>query len=127
MKHIHILCCALTILLCFSCTADKEEQADFRAKFVGTYKGYRDCQPLNTVQTHPDQELTITVDYGDKSNYLLVDTDQVEVDSNGNFPYPYFNGYRQYGLSFKNDSIFIHQQWGALNTNETCKFRGKKE
>lgn len=110
-----------------SCSFNVEVTVDFRAEFTGNYKGYRDCGSVNQPQYHPDQEMSVKVDYGNKPNYLKVGADQVEVDSNGSFPHPYFNGYRQYGLHFKNDSIFIYQQWGVINSHESCWFRGKKE
>lgn len=127
MKYNHSFHVALIITLFCSCMNDTEDDpADFRSPFVGAYTGFRDCSAWNTNQVHPDQAMTIQVDYGDQPNYLSVDGEQIQVDSSGSFPHPYFNGYRQYGLSFKGDSIFIHQQWGAPNANETCKFRGKK-
>ena len=129
MKHPYILFGVFIAICCFACTSDvlEEDPVDFREKLIGTYNGFRDCASVNQPQNHPDQEMFVIVDYGDQPNFLLVGTEQVEVDSNGNFPYPYFNGYRQYGLSFRNDSIFIYQQWGVINSNESCWFRGKKE
>lgn len=129
MKHSYLLCCGLVAICCFSCTSDvlEEDPVDFRAKFIGAYKGYRDCSAQNQTQTIPDQAMTIKVEYGQQANYLHVGDDEVQIDSSGSFPYPYFGSYRLYALSFKADSIFIMQQWGALNTNQTCYFKGKKE
>lgn len=129
MKHCCLLCCAFVAICCFACTSDvlEEEPVDFRAKFIGAYKGYRDCSAHNQAQTTPDQEMTVTVDYGQQANYLHVGDDEVLVDSNGSFPHPYLGNYRMYALSFKADSIFIMQQWGALNSNQTCYFKGKKD
>ena len=110
-----------------SCTFKVELIADYRAAFVGNYKGYRDCWAHNMTQTIPDQAMTVNVDYGIKADYLKVGSDEVLVDSNGYFPHPYFGSYRLYALSIKGDSISIFQQWGALNSNQNCQFRGKKE
>lgn len=110
-----------------SCSFEVNITADFRAAFVGNYKGYRDCTAHNVTQTIPDQDMTITVDYGKQANYLHVGDDEVLIDSNGSFPHPYFGSYRLYALSFKADSMFRMQQWGALNSNQTCYFRGQKQ
>lgn len=103
------------------------KSTDFRDKFVGQYKGFRDCSALNTPQTQPDQNMTVTVSLGTDAKALKVENDQVPVDSTGAFPFPYISGYRSYHLYFRNDSIFLHQQWGGVNTNETCDFAGKKQ
>lgn len=110
-----------------SCSFKVEVIVDFRAKFVGTYKGFRDCYGLNVPQLHPDQSMTFTVGYGNKPNYLLVGTDQVEVNSAGTSLSPSIGSYRRYGVGFKADSIYVLQEWGALNSHETCEFRGIKE
>ena len=129
MKHPYILFGVFIAICCFACTSDvlEEEPVDFRAKFIGAYKGYRDCSAQNQTQTIPDQAMTVKVDYGQEANYLHVGNDEVLVDSNGSFPHPYFGSYRLYALGFKADSIFIMQQWGALNMNQICYFKGKKE
>lgn len=110
-----------------SCSFKVEVIVDFRAKFVGTYKGFRDCYGQNVPQLHPDQSMTFTVSYGNKPNYLLVGTDQVEVNTSGTSLSPNFGDYRRYGVGFKADSIYVLQEWGALNSHETCEFRGIKE
>ncbi len=129
MKRSYFFWGAFVAVCCFACTSDvvEEDPVDFRAKFIGNYKGYRDCSAYNQTQTIPDQAMTVVVDYGKEANYLRVGNDEVLVDSNGSFPHPYLGSYRLYALSFKADSIFIMQQWGALNTNQTCYFKGKKE
>lgn len=109
-----------------SCTFSVEAEVDFRARFVGTYLGYRDCGASNTTQQHADQLLEIEVGYSKKADHLIVGTDDVEVLTDGSFPYPYFGDYRMYALSFRQDSIFILQQWGVINAHETCVFKGKK-
>ncbi len=110
-----------------SCTFQVVAEVDFRAKFVGIYHGYRDCGAANQPQNHPDQAMDFIVDYGNKPNYLLVGSDQVEVDSNGTSLNPTLGSYRTYGVGFNGDSIYVYQQWGTINTHETCQFRGKKQ
>ena len=109
-----------------SCTFQVVAEVDFRAKFVGTYHGYRDCGAANQPQNHPDQTMDFVVDYGYKPNYLLIGNDQVEVDTNGTSHNPTLGNYRTYGVGFTGDSIYVYQQWGTINTHETCEFRGKK-
>ncbi|MBK6929977.1 MAG: hypothetical protein IPH12_03615 [Saprospirales bacterium] len=110
-----------------SCAFVVTTTVDWRAWFVGNYTGYRDCAAYNTTQLHPDLVTTVPVSYGNAPDRLLVGTDQVTVDSNGYSVYPTFNGYRQYSLKFRNDSVFIYQQWGVINAHEVCHFAGRKD
>jgi len=103
------------------------ESTDFRDKFVGQYKGFRDCSALNTPQTQGDQNMTITVAIGTEANTLQVGNDLAPVDSTGSSLYPHIANYRFYHLRFSNDSLFLYQQWGGANTNETCEYAGKKQ
>lgn len=100
---------------------------EYRNQFTGTYSGYINCGAWNMTQQHSDGQITCSVKIGDKPNTLLVDGDEVTIDSSGNFIHPSLGNYRRYNLGFSNDSIFRFQEWGNTNTFEQCNFAGKKQ
>jgi hypothetical protein len=99
---------------------------DFRDKWVGTYTGFRDCSALNVPQDHPDQNMTVTITKGPNTFELKVQDDIVPVGLNGKSAFAPLNGYFMYFMGFKSDTLYVYQQWGTANANETCNFVGKK-
>jgi hypothetical protein len=106
-------------------------KVDFRDKFVGTYNCWRLCTFFTMTQPGIDTTfnsgVTINVIKDPNSSSLIIENDTVLVDSMGNYT-GYYNppAYKNYSVSFFNDSIHVSTYSGGLGGGTTCNTKGGK-
>lgn len=104
---------------------------DFRDEFVGVYN----CSKLCTffiistpgVDTTFNGNIVVNVTKDLNSDALIIGNDTVWIDSTGNYT-GYYNppAYKNYSVSFFNDSIHISTFSGELGGGTTCNTKGYK-
>lgn len=101
---------------------------DYRTRFVGTYTGREICYWEYNYETPiSDKPISVEVSLSEKPNQLLVNGDEMVIDSTGSCPYPSCCGYRWYVQRFWADSLFIYKNTGSLGHPLECSFRGQKQ
>lgn len=130
--------CALIII---SCTKENNYpsggsattgQTDYRDKYVGTYFSKKLCTFWTLSQPQIDTVFndTLTVSVIKNPSILsqiIVNGDVVEIDTSGSYT-GYYNpaAYKNYSISFYNDSINISTFSGGLGGGTTCNTKGFK-
>jgi hypothetical protein len=100
---------------------------DYRRKLLGTYSGNERYTGNYGQIFISDIYREIEVTLGPDGNDLIIDGDEVEVDSSGGFPYPSCCEYRFYDFQFLPDSIFIYKNYGPIASAYERRFKGKKK
>ncbi|REJ81926.1 MAG: hypothetical protein DWQ44_13495 [Bacteroidetes bacterium] len=138
-----LLCLALILQLIFisGCTKNNVEEIktdnpviaiDYRDNFAGSYSGVKLCtfwtlsQPGIDTTFYGSFMLNVNKDplY---QNKIIIGNDTISIDSSGSYNgYNNPPAYRNYSITFRNDSVFLSTYSGGLGGGYTCSFSGKK-
>ncbi len=105
--------------------------ADFRDEFVGVYNCSKLCTfftiSIPGVDTTFNGNIVVNVTKDLNSDALIIGNDTVWIDSTGSYT-GYYNPpvYKNYSVSFFNDSIHISTFSGGLGGGTTCNTKGYK-
>lgn len=105
---------------------------DYRDKYVGNYKCHKICTFWTLSQPQIDTTFNDTLSLEVKkhpvySNKIIVGTDEIPMDTSGYYT-GYYNpsNYKNYAISFYNDSISISTFNGGLGGGTSCNTKGHR-
>ena len=105
---------------------------DYRDAYIGTYHGKRLCTYWTISQPQVDTPFNGAINisvtkHPDLINSLIVESDTIPIDSAGTYSGFYQpQGYHNYSIAFRNDSVLISNFAGGLGGGTTCNTVGKK-
>jgi hypothetical protein len=118
----------LSVICLNACDSGPDLAIDYRTRFVGTYTGREICYfGYNYATPISDTLISVEVSLSENPNNLLVNNDEMTIDSSGSCLYPSCCGYRWYAQRFWADSLFVYKNTGSLGYPTECSFRGQRQ